>query len=181
MGNLFSRKKLGLASGIAGLAIGGVVAYAYFTTTGSGTANGTVGSSSNLVIAGALSGGASDGNFYPGGPAQTVTFTITNNSPGNQVLTVIHLNAVHAYANASDQSSKTNAIAGCGTSDFSMANVTVNQDLAPGDTVLTPTGSISMVDTGLNQDACQGALLTFDFTAADPGATFAPSPAIPTP
>jgi hypothetical protein len=174
MHKFVTRRKAAAASAIASVAVGGVVAYAYFTTSGSGTANGVVGTSSALALHGSVAYGGTDTAFYPGGPAATVTFTVDNLSSGNQVLHVIHLSSV---TDASD-----NAITGCTVSDFSMSDVTVDKDYAHGlGQSVTPTGSLSMVDTGVNQDACKSQSLHFHFTSADPGASFAPSPAIPTP
>jgi hypothetical protein len=126
-------------------------AYAYFTSTGSGTATATVGTSSAVVLKGTVAG-----TLYPGA-SQTVTFTVDNPSSGAQRVGTISLTKVQADVNHS----------GCSTAitgenpDFTMAAVPVNKVYGPGNgQAVTPTGSLKMNDTGVSQDACQGATLT---------------------
>ena len=46
-----------------------------------------------------------------------------------------------------------------------MAAVTVNKVFGPGNgQSVTPSGTLTMNETGLNQDACQGATLTLNLT-----------------
>jgi hypothetical protein len=48
-----------------------------------------------------------------------------------------------------------------GNPDFTMAEVLVNKTYGPGNgQTVTPSGSLAMNDTGVSQDACQGATLT---------------------
>jgi hypothetical protein len=49
--------------------------------------------------------------------------------------------------------------------DFTMATVPVNHVYGPGNgQSVTPTGTLTMNETGANQDACQGATLTLHLT-----------------
>jgi hypothetical protein len=51
-------------------------------------------------------------------------------------------------------------------SDFTMPNVTVNQVFPSGNgQAVTTTGTLSMANTALNQDACQEAPLTLHLTS----------------
>lgn len=126
-------------------------AYAYFTSTGAGTGTATVGSGSAVVLHGTV-GGA----LYPGA-AQTVTFTVDNPSSGAQRVGTISLTKVQPDAGHSTCST---VITG-ENPDFTMAPVAVNKVYAPGNAqAVTPTGSLKMNDTGVSQDACQGATLT---------------------
>jgi hypothetical protein len=126
-------------------------AYAYFTTTGTGTATATVGSSTAVTLHGTVAG-----SLYPGA-SSTVTFTVDNPSTGSQRVGTITLTKVQPDGTHS----------GCLTTitgekpDFTMAPVTVGQTYAPGNgQAVTATGSLKMNDTGVSQDACQGATLT---------------------
>lgn len=121
-------------------------AYAYFSSTGSGTATATVGSSQAVVLHGTVSG-----NLYPGA-SSTVTFTVDNPSAGKQRVGAISLTEVKVDAGHS----------GCVTNEvFTMPVVAVNAQYGPGNgQAVTPTGTLSMKETGANQDACQGATLT---------------------
>jgi hypothetical protein len=146
-----SKKRLLTAiAAAAGLALA-AGAYAYFTSTGSGTGTATVGSSSAVTLHGTLGG-----NLYPGA-SQTVTFTVDNPSPGSERVGTISLTKVAADAG---HSSCSTTISG-EKPDFTMPAVTVNKTFGPGNgQAVTPTGSLTMNDTGANQDACQGATLT---------------------
>jgi hypothetical protein len=151
-----SKKRAFLAiSTVAVLAVAGV-AYAYFTSTGSGTATATVGSGSAVAIKGTVAS-----NLYPGG-SSNVTFTIDNPSSGAQRVGTITLASIAVDAGHSTCSK---VITG-GTPDFTMASVVVNKVFASGNgQTVTPTGTLAMNDTGVSQDACQGATLTLNLTS----------------
>jgi hypothetical protein len=126
-------------------------AYAYFTTSGSGTATATVGSSSAVTLHGTVAG-----TLYPSS-SQTVTFTVDNPSSAAQRVGTISLDSITVDAG---HSSCSTAISG-GNPDFTMTPVTVAHTFQPGSgQAVTPTGTLTMNDTGVSQDACQGATLT---------------------
>jgi hypothetical protein len=127
------------------------VAYAYFTSTGSGTATAKVGTSSAVTLKGTVSG-----NLYPGASSQ-VTFTVDNPSSGAQRVGTITLTGITVDAGHSTCSTTI----GGGTPDFSMPAVAVNATFPSGNgQAVTPKGTLTMNDTGVNQNACQGAELT---------------------
>jgi hypothetical protein len=127
------------------------VAVAYFTSSGSGTATATVGSSSAVTLKATVTG-----SLYPG-TASPVTFTVDNPSTGKQRVGTISLEKIVPDAGHSTCST---VISG-GNPDFTMAEVAVNKVYGPGNAqAVTPTGSLTMNETGLSQDACQGATLT---------------------
>jgi hypothetical protein len=145
-------KKRTLAAGACAcaLVVAGV-AFAYFTSTGSGTGTATVGSSSAVTLHATISS-----NLYPGS-SSPVSFTIDNPSSGTQRVGTITLASISVDAGHSTCST---AISG-GNPDFTMPAVTVNQTVASGNgQTITPTGTLTMNDTGVSQDACQGATLT---------------------
>lgn len=136
------------------LAVAGV-ALAYFTTSGSGTANATVGSSSAVTLHATVSS-----NLYPG-TSSPVSFTVDNPSPGSQRVGTITLSSITVDAGHSTCST---AIGG-GNPDFSMPAVAVNKVFPTGNgQSVTPTGTLTMNETGVNQDACQGATVTLHLT-----------------
>jgi len=149
--NRVSKKRI--VAVLAGLGVLGIAAgaYAYFSTTGSGTATATVGSSSALVIKGTVTG-----NLYPG-TSSPVSLTIDNPSSGKQRVGTISLQSISPDAGHSSCSVVTTG----GNPDFTMADIVVNKVFGPGNgQAVTPSGSLTMNDTGVNQDACQGATLT---------------------
>jgi hypothetical protein len=148
------RFKAALVS-VAVLAIAGA-AYAYFTSTGSGTATATVGSSSAVMLHGTIGS-----SLYPSS-SSTVTFTVDNPSSGTQRVGTISLSSITVDAGHSGCST---AISG-GNPDFTMNPVTVNQVFPSGSgQAVTPTGTLTMNDTGVNQNACQGATLTLQLSS----------------
>jgi hypothetical protein len=143
---------------IAALAIAGV-AYAYFTSTGTGSGSGTVGSAATLTIDNVTI----TGTLYPGDTTgASVGFTINN--PGNSAVKVDKVVA--------DTSQGPNGIsglpAGCSASDFHFADVSVGQEIAAGGS-LNGSGTLTMDDTGSNQDACQHATPTLNLKVDDSG------------
>lgn len=149
--NRLTKKRM--VSALAVVAILGIAAgaYAYFSTTGSGTATATVGTSSALVIKGTVTG-----NLYPGS-SSPVTLTVDNPSSGKQRVGTISLEKITADAGHASCSVVTTG----GNPDFTMPEIVVNKVFGPGNgQAVTPNGSLTMNETGVNQDACQGATLT---------------------
>jgi hypothetical protein len=150
MPHLTKKRVLGALVPLCALAIA-AVAYAYFTTTGSGTATATVGTSSAVTLKGTVTG-----NLYPGS-SSPVSLTVDNPSSGKQRIGSISLEKITADAGHASCSVVTSG----GNPDFTMADVVVNKTFAPGNgQAVTPGGTLAMNDTGVNQDACQGATLT---------------------
>lgn len=136
------------------LAVAGV-AVAYFTSSGSGTGTATVGSSSAVTLHATVSS-----SLYPG-TSSPVSFTVDNPSAGSERVGTITLGSITVDAGHSTCST---TISG-GNPDFSMPAVTVNHAFGPGNgQSVTPTGTLTMNETGVNQDACQGATLTLHLT-----------------
>ncbi len=139
---------------VGALAVAGV-ALAYFTTSGSGTGTATVGSSSAVTLHATVSS-----NLYPG-TSSPVSFTVDNPSTGSQRVGTITLGSITVDAAHSTCST---TISG-GNPDFAMPAVTVNHTFGSGNgQSVTPTGTLTMNETGANQDPCQGATLTLHLT-----------------
>jgi hypothetical protein len=150
MPHLTKKRVLGALLPICALALA-AVAYAYFTTSGSGTATATVGTSSAVTLKGTVTG-----SLYPGS-SSPVSLTVDNPSSGKQRVGTISLEKITADAGHASCS----VVIAAGNPDFTMADVVVNKTFAPGNAqAVTPGGTLTMNDTGVNQDACQGATLT---------------------
>lgn len=141
-------RKAKVAAGVvvACLAISGA-AFAYFTTTGEGQVAGAVGTSTALTIT-----GTSASTLYPGTTSE-VSFSVDNPSTGNQFVTTIHLDSV------------TTSVAECLGSWFTMPDVTANQDIAPGGEAITATGTLTMANENVSQDACKNATMTLNLSS----------------
>jgi len=154
MGWTTSKKVLVGLGCTCAVAVAGV-ALAYFTSTGSGTGTATVGSSSAVTLHATISS-----TLYPGS-SSPVTFTVDNPSGGSQRVGTITLASITVDAGHSTCST---TITG-GNPDFAMPAVVANQNFVPGNgQSVTPTGTLTMKETGANQDACQGATLTLHLT-----------------
>jgi len=150
MHRLTSKRALVAIGCLSALAVA-AVAYAYFTSTGSGTATAKVGTSSAVTLKGTVTG-----NLYPGSSSQ-VSFTVDNPSGGAQRVGTISLTGITVDAGHSTCS----VVITGGNPDFTMPAVAVNATFPPGNgQTVTPKGTLTMNDTGLNQNACQGAELT---------------------
>src|SRR4051794_31813014 len=150
MHHVTKKRALVAISCVTALAVA-AAAYAYFTSTGSGTATAKVGTSSAITLKGTISG-----NLYPGASSQ-VSFTVDNPSSGAQRVGTISLTGITVDAGHSTCST---VITG-GNPDFTMPAVAVNATFPAGNgQAVTPKGTLTMNDTGVNQNACQGAELT---------------------
>ena len=135
-------KKQYLAAGAAAVIVAGGagVAFAYWTSDGTGTGSATTGDSKNFVVTvDALTGA----DLTPGGPTDTVNFTVKNPGSGNQNFSLAKAKVVKT------------SNAGCTAADFAVTNLTAAYgDLAGG---ATANGSfaLQMIDGPANQDACK--------------------------
>ena len=163
--NKFSRKTL-VVSTAAVLLLGGGAAYAYWTTTGSGTGTAVVGTSLPIIIHGeALTPLTLDG------ATSAVTFTADNPSTGTQRVTTVSLVSVAAFSDPGRTVAiPTGTGAGnCDVTKFTMPDVSQDQDLlaAASGTALTNDGILSLAnDPAYNQDACKNAYLTLNLTSS---------------
>lgn len=142
----FINKRTAVVLAVVGaLAVAGG-AYAFFTSGGTGTGSGSVGSASAFTIT-----GAATNPLFPG-TSSPVNITINNPGTGAQFVNTVHLASV------------TTGAAGCAAADFSLPDVAVGQSVPAGGSVQA-TGTLTMRESGTNQDACQGANLTLNFTS----------------
>ncbi len=155
---LIKSKKAIVLLALAIAAISAVGAYAYFTSTGSGSGSATVGTTANNLV---TTGTPDATALTPGGTGSVISFTVANPSNFNQQIANIHLVSI-----APDAGHAT-----CATVlgvDFAMADVPVGVDgnIGPNATAqaISETGTLNMLDSGVNQDACQGASLTLTFS-----------------
>lgn len=150
------------AVGVAIIAIA-AVAFAFWTTTGSGSDTGTVGTAGNVTVSVSLADGS-----YPGdGPTGVVVSgTVTNPTTSDISITEVAGDPTHA---ATSHLTVDAGHSACRLSDF-----TLTVDPLTGSPVTlaanggsTPfTGKLVMNESGANQDACQGAILTLHLVAS---------------
>jgi hypothetical protein len=136
---------------------GGSAAFAYWTTTGSGTGSATTGTTVNWTITSTTAGAA----LTPGGPIDTATFIVTNPGTGVQNLAAV----TAAVANA--DGTPWVAVSGCSAADYTVGTPTFSTgNVNPGATV-TGTVTIQMINrAAVNQDGCKLATVPLYFTAS---------------
>jgi len=145
MSKFQGRKRIFASSTIALLIMGGGMAYAYFSTTGSGSGNAGVGTNSPFVITQIADGSTTGDSSYlpvallPGGPSEVLAISIYNPSTGDQGIhgvtvspamatfsAVDTYNALHVapdvQATTSDVTSGGIPVAGCLASWFDVTN-----------------------------------------------------------
>jgi hypothetical protein len=153
----FTKKRLLIVASVTALALAGI-AYAFFSSTGSGTGSAGVGSAATgLTLHGSITGSLS-----PGG-SKTVSLTADNTNTAD-----VKLHNVTGTVSV-DQ---THVDAGCAATDFTFDNgsggaITEDQNI-PASTngvALTNDGTVSMPTSSSNQDACQGASLTLNLSS----------------
>ena len=159
--SLFSTKKRIAAvvlSGAVLLGTGGIAA-AYFTTSGSGTGSAVTGSSTGPLV---ITQTGVVPPLLPGGPTQTINYSVNNTSAGNQFVgpVTVTVTAVTTGSIVGDEA--------CTTAMYVTTPGATLGVIAPGATV-TGTATIKMLDDGKIQDNCQaantGGKLTLGFTA----------------
>jgi hypothetical protein len=144
---LKKKRNVAALSVVAVLALAGM-AFAFWTTTGSGSGSGSVATSSGALT---LHGTITE-ELTPGG-SSAVTFTADNATKNSEAVGTIH-------AVVSIDETHTNA--GCKASDFTIADKAENQVIGAetSGVALAHNGSISMTNSGENQDACKGAAIS---------------------
>jgi hypothetical protein len=146
----FTKKRLVLAAiPLSALALAGG-AYAYFSSTGTGTSQASVGHSTNFNV----SFGTVTGTMYPGTGSTTIPYTVTNPSgSGVQNLSGAAVSVAHdASGNILDHGT---AVSGCQAAWFTATNTPpAYGELADG---ASRSGSVSvtMADVNSSQDSCQ--------------------------
>ncbi len=150
-------KLLTAAAAIVTIGVGSGLAYAYWSSTGTGVGSATTGTSTGFTVASTT---ATGGPLTPGGPSETVAFTVTNPSTGHQILSSV----VVTVANSTG--SPWTAVSGCSSADYTVGTPTVTYgDIAPSG-VVSGTVSVTMNNLSSNQDGCKGATVPLYFVAS---------------
>lgn len=137
--------------------IGGA-AFAYWTSSGTGTGSGSTGTSTDFTVTGgAVTGPA----LTPGGPSQSVAFTVANLGTGTQDLTSV--TAIVADENGDAWVSDP---VGCTADDYTVGTPVITYDQIPGGGSISGTVTLTMNNLPSDQDACKGLDVPLYFTAS---------------
>jgi hypothetical protein len=139
------------------IAVGGGVAYAYWSSTGTGSGSAITGTSTGFTVA---SSAATGDPLTPGGPTETVAFTVTNSGSGSQMLSSV------AVTVAGPAGAAWTAVPGCSKLDYTVGTpvITYGQIAAAG--VASGTVTVTMNNLDSNQDACKLAVVPLYFVAS---------------
>ena len=137
---------------------GATVAYAYWTTGGSGTGTATTGTSTDLTV----NQTSTLSPMFPGDTAQTLSGDFDNAGAGT-----VHVASVTVSIASVFQAGV--AAVGCSAADYVLTGATMSavQDVAVGTSVGSWTGAtIQFNNTNANQDACKGATVNLAYVVA---------------
>ena len=156
-----SKKRVVLAAIVTvALALASGVAYAYWTSNGTGgaTANAAAGSNTIGITATGVAG------IYPSATGQTVTFSATNSGNTSSPVGTIKLDTVTSTGLCQTMLT-------AHPNQFTMVDVPVTAPaVIAANTVtpvlLTPTGTLKWVDGAYDQSDCKNAALTFNFKSS---------------
>jgi hypothetical protein len=135
---------------------GAAAAFAYWTSTGSGEGEATTGES----VAFEITSDPAVGTIAPGSAGQTVDFTVSNPGEGTQYLEGVTVALAEADGTPWDP-----------TGECLIADYTATVSTAPpvGDVLaggsVDGVATVTLVNTAVNQDDCQGQTVPLYFTA----------------
>jgi hypothetical protein len=146
--HLTKKRVVLLAIGVVAIGLGSG-AFAFFTASGTGNGSATVGSATGISLSATTSG-----NATPDGATGDVSITVHNGGSGAQYVDKVTVGAI------------TDADTNCDTSAFSVSPnpISVGSTIAAGGNAVVHT-TLSMADSGENQDACQGDSLNLALTS----------------
>lgn len=151
-------KRISAAIAVAAvIAVGGGVAYAYWSSTGTGSGTATTGTSTDFIVASTLATGAP---MTPGGPSETVAFTVTNPSSGSQILSSV------AVTVAGPTGAAWTTVPGCSYLDYTVGTPVITYGKIAAASVASGTVTVTMNNLDSNQDACKLAVVPLYIVAS---------------
>jgi hypothetical protein len=167
MTRFITRKKVGAAAAVTALGVGGMVAYAAWTSSGAGS--GTIAArSASAVLVG---DGAVVNTLYPTGKGDLV---VTVQNPNDYAVNVTSLSQGALSSGSATPAAVTDNHSGCTATTVTYTPPTVNFVVGPHATyTATLTGAVSMSNAA--EDLCQGATFTVPVIAAGSSTASTPS------
>jgi hypothetical protein len=155
MAKIAGRKKRIIVTTAVLAAVGGGAAFAYWSATGTGAGSAATGQSVPFTF---VSQAATGGPLSPGGPEQTVAFTVTNPGTGVQNLADVTVTV------KSDWSVGT--ILPCTAADFTVSTADVTRGSIDPSESVDGTVTITMKNLATNQNNCKGVTVPLVFSAS---------------
>jgi hypothetical protein len=150
----FSKRRLiPVAAALLAVVCASGVAYAYWTASGSGTGQAGVGTSVSLTV---TQNTPYPSNLVPGGAAQNVSVHVVNPATFSQSLSAVAI-SVHAAS----------LPVGCDILWFTVTNPTIASPIVLAAGASTDqVGTIRLIESGTNQDACKSATIDLDIAVS---------------
>lgn len=153
---IFSKRRNIIIAGVSTAVVIGSAgaAFAYFAASGTGTGSATVGAAGTWTVSAAP---ATGGDLYPGSGTETIVFTVTNNSSGQQEYT--SSTAVMGKDGSGFATVNNNPIGNCYAGWFSPSvkhDTGINKEIAAGGTAQVTVTVTMPADETDNQTACAG-------------------------
>jgi hypothetical protein len=155
MAKIAGRKKRIIVTTAVLAAIGGGAAFAYWSATGTGDGEAEAGQSVPFTIA---SQAATGGPLSPGGPTQTVAFTVTNPGSGVQNLTAVAVTIPGSWSAGTTLP--------CTADDFTVGTASIAKGAINPAGVVSGTVTVTMKNLATNQDSCKGVTVPLAFAAS---------------
>jgi hypothetical protein len=156
--HIAGKKRATVVAMTAVLVLIGGLAFAYWTSSGDGTGSGTTGGSTDFLVSGHDPIGAA---LTPGGPSQTIPFTVTNTGTGTQDLSSVTV--VVADENGDPWLSDPT---GCTNADYTLGTPVITYGQIAGSGTLSGTVTLTMKNLPSDQDACKGLDVPLYFVAS---------------
>jgi hypothetical protein len=157
----FTKKRVLTMLSIVGVLAISVAAFAYWTTSGSGSGSATAGTDAGVTVAGDPANG-----IYPGGNAAVTTVITNSSSTQAQQVSNLHvaisIDSAHATAGC-DASWFTYRANSEASGDSNPHSLVLNTEIPASGTASVP-GKVFMADTASNQDACKGATINLAYS-----------------
>jgi hypothetical protein len=151
------KKRITFVLGAVLVLSGAGVAFAYWTSTGTGDGSAETGTSVAFTIA----ADPAVGTIAPGGAGQTVDFTVTNPGPGALSLSNVAVTMASATGVAWVPP------VGCDIADYTASVTTqpIDGEIPVGEGVDGQV-TVTLANTATNQDACQGQTVPLYFSVS---------------
>jgi hypothetical protein len=154
----FSKKFTVIAASAAILVAGGGVAFAFWTSGGSGTGSAATGTSEDVTVVQT----STVTDMGPGVAAQTLSGNFTNANTGPAYVTTVTASIASVFQGGV-------LAVGCSASDYTLTGtaMSVGAEVPVGTGVGTWTGAtIAFNNTAANQDACKGATVNLAYAVS---------------
>jgi hypothetical protein len=152
----FKRSLVVVIAVVLGLA-GVGVAFAYWTSTGTGDGTATTETSTPFTVA----MDPADGELAPGGPGETIAFTVTNPADTAQYLTGVTVSLATPAGVAWDPTGD------CDPADY-VATISTAPPVGdiPANGTVNGEATVTLTNTAVNQDDCQGQIVPVHLVAS---------------